>query len=368
MELIFSDPNYDVEGELIYSNITNDVVGVFHGEADGAKVFFDTKYKAFQRAIDKAIPNAYNHVVDFSANEKKYILFSTGPLEPGAFSYGDRESKSLNFLLDQYPMLHQQELSGKEKIVYQARDKTNIEAYLTLPHGGIKKNNPAIIVPHGGPMARDYGGFDWFTEFFASRGYVVLQPNFRGSSGYGFDFALQSIGDWGGAMQDDLGDAANWLVANYTVNKKSVCIVGSSYGGYAAMMGAVKQQDIFKCAGSFAGISDLDLLLTKARKFTNYDVVKEQIGSNAAYLKNRSPLNYAAKIDIPIMLIHGENDLIVHVDQSRKMFDALQKNNKLVEYIELENGNHFMAIEANRLKVLTSFERFLKTHIPVPKS
>jgi dipeptidyl aminopeptidase/acylaminoacyl peptidase len=270
--------------------------------------------------------------------------------------------------LDQYPLLYQQHLSGKEKVVYQARDKVDIEAYLTMPHRGIKENNPAIIVPHGGPMARIYEGFDWFTEFFASRGYVILQPNFRGSSGYGFEFALQSIGDWGGVMQDDLGDAANWLAANYSVDKKSICILGGSYGGYAAMMGAVKQQGIFKCAASFSGISDLDLLLTKARKFTNYDIVKKQIGSDATYRKNRSPVNHAENIDIPMMLIHGESDLIVHVDQSRRMFKALQKYNKPVEYIELENGDHFMSIEGNRLKVLTSFERFLNEHIPVPKS
>jgi dipeptidyl aminopeptidase/acylaminoacyl peptidase len=368
MELIFSDPEYDVEGKLIYSTLTNDVIGVFHGEADGAKVFFDDKYKAFQRGLDQAIPNAYNQVVDFSRDEKKYVLFSSNPEEPGAFYYGDRESKSLSFLLDQYPLLYQQHLSGKEKVVYQARDKVDIEAYLTMPHRGIKENNPAIIIPHGGPMARIYEGFDWFTEFFASRGYVILQPNFRGSSGYGFEFALQSIGDWGGVMQDDLGDAANWLATNYSVDKKSICILGGSYGGYAAMMGAVKQQDIFKCAASFSGISDLDLLLTKARKFTNYDIVKKQIGSDATYRKNRSPVNHAENIDIPMMLIHGESDLIVHVDQSRRMFKALQKHNKPVEYIELENGNHFMSIEENRIKVLTSFERFLNEHIPVPKS
>lgn len=365
-ELIYSDPKYDVDGSLIYSKNTNDVIGVFHGEADGSKVFFDAKYKAFQSGLDKAIPNAYNQVVDFSDDEKKYILFSSSSSEPGVYYYGDRESKSLSFLMDQYPLLYQQNLSGKEKIVYQARDKIDIEAYLTLPHGGIKQNNPAIIIPHGGPMARDYSGFDWFTEFFASRGYVVLQPNFRGSSGYGFEFALQSIGDWGGAMQDDLADAAHWLTSNYTVDKKSVCIIGSSYGGYAAMMAAVKQQDIFKCAASFAGVSDLNLLLTKARKFSNYDIVKKQISANAAKRKARSPITHAKSIDIPLMLIHGDEDLVVHVDQSRKMYKAMQ-NNKYIEYIELEHGNHFMSLEANRLKVLSSFERFLKTHIPVIK-
>ena len=367
-ELVFSDPDYDVDGSLIYSQKTNDVVGVYHGEADGAKVYFDEKYKAFQQSLDKAIPDAYNQIVNFTDDEKKYILFTSNSREPGAFYLGDRDKKSLSFLLEQYPLLYNQKLSGKKKIQYQARDKTDIEAYLTLPHGGIKQNNPAIVIPHGGPMARDYDGFDWFVEFFASRGYVVLQPNFRGSSGYGFEFALKSIGDWGGAMQDDLADAAKWLVKNYSIDKKSVCIIGGSYGGYAAMMGAAKQQDIFSCAASFAGVADLNLLLTKARRFSNYDIVEKQIGSNSAKRKDRSPITFAKSIQIPLMLIHGDQDLIVHVDQSRKMYKAMQKNNKNIEYIELENGNHHMSIEDNRLKVLSSLERFLHTHIPIVKN
>jgi dipeptidyl aminopeptidase/acylaminoacyl peptidase len=166
-------------------------------------------------------------------------------------------------------------------------------------------------------------------------------------------------------MQDDLGDAANWLAANYSVDKKSICILGASYGGYAAMMGAVKQQHIFKCAASFAGVSDLNLLLIKARKFSNYDVVEKQIGSNASERKKRSPINYAKDINIPLMLIHGDQDIVVSVDQSRKMFSALQKHNKLVEYIELKNGNHNLSIEQNRLSVLSSLEAFFDKHIPV---
>lgn len=366
-ELVFSDPDYDVLGRLIYSKKTNDVIGVFHGEADGAKVFFDKNYNNFQRSLDKAIPNAYNQIVNFSEDESKYILYTSNSKEPGAYYLGDREKKSLSFLLDQYPLLYSQKLSGKKKIVYQARDKIDIEAYLTLPHGGIKANNPAIIVPHGGPMARDYDGFDWFVEFFASRGYVVLQPNFRGSTGYGFEFALESVGDWGGAMQDDLADAANWLASNYSVDKSAQCIVGGSYGGYAAMMAAVKQQDVFSCAASFAGVSDLNLLLTKALKFTNYDLVEKNIGGSSTKRKQRSPITHVKSIEIPLMLIHGDKDLVVHVDHSRKMYKAMKKYKKNVEYIELENGSHHMSIEANRLKVLTSFERFLNTHIPVIK-
>ena len=342
------------------------MIGVFHSEAEGSKVFFDENFQAFQRSLDKAIPNAYNQVASLSADERKYILFTSNSKEPGAYYLGDRDKKSLEFVLEQYPLLYKQPLSGKEKITYEARDKLKIEAYLTMPHGGIVADNPAIILPHDGPMVRDHGGFDWFVEFFASRGYVVLQPNFRGSSGYGFEFEMESIGNWGGAMQDDLADAATWLIANHSVDSQSVCILGGSYGGYAALMAAAKQQHIFKCAASFAGISDLNLLLRKALRFSNYDFVKMVVGDDSQKLKRRSPINYVKNIEIPVMIIHGDQDLIVHVEQSRTMYKAMQKNKKQVEYIELKDGNHYMSIEANRLLVLSSFERFLGEHIPVP--
>ena len=134
------------------------------------------------------------------------------------------------------------------------------------------------------------------------------------------------------------------------------------------MMAAVKQQDTFSCAASFAGVADLNLLLTKALKFTNYDIVEKNIGASSAKRKNRSPITHVKNIEIPLMLIHGDKDLIVHVDQSRKMYKAMKKHKKNVEYIELEDGNHNMSIEANRLKVLSSFERFLNTYIPVIKN
>lgn len=361
-ELIFHDPDYDVEGSLIYSDKTGDIIGVYHGEANGAKVFFDRAYNQFQFALDKAIPGAYNAVESFSADERKYVLFTSNPLQPGAYYLGNRDTKQLSFLLDQYPSLHQQTLSGKDKISYQARDDIEIEGYITLPHKGLEDNNPAIILPHGGPMARDYEGFSWFTEFFASRGYVILQPNFRGSSGYGFEFEMSSLKDWGGAMQDDLADAAHWLAANYSVDRDNICILGSSYGGYAALMAAVVQQDTFKCAASFAGVSDIQSIIRTARRFSNYEVVVKQFGDDKQRLSERSPLKLAEKVNIPVLLLHGDKDLVVDVSHSRKMFKELRRHNKQVEYTELKNGNHYMEIEENRIAILEAFEMFLHRH------
>ena len=362
-ELVYADEKYDIEGSLIYSKKTKDVIGVYHGEANNAKVFFADEYAQFQKALNKAIPDTYNNVSSFSADEQKYILFTSSPTMPGAYFLGDRKAGSLSFVLEQYPLLAKKKLSGKDKISYLARDKTTIEGYITLPHPDAVKNNTALIIPHGGPMARNYGGFDWFTEFFASRGYTILEPNFRGSSGYGFDFEMASIKSWGGVMQDDLADAALWLTKNYEIAPSNVCIIGSSYGGYAALMAAVKQQDIFRCAGSFAGVSDLEYLVKKARKFTNYKVVKKQIGDDYDKLEQQSPINFAEKINIPVLLIHGDKDRVVDVKHSQKMRDELQDYNKDFEYIELENGNHHLEIEQNRVKTLSSFESFLQKNL-----
>jgi len=362
-ELIFHDPLYDVEGSLIYSKKTNDVVGVYHGEADNAKVFFDPVYDNFQKALNKALPDAYNNVSSFSADERKYILYTSSGQSPGAYYLGDRDINDLTFVLEQYPLLYQQKLSGKNKISYKARDSIEIEGYLTLPHSNVKNIKAAIVLPHGGPMARNYAGFDWFTEFFASRGYTILEPNFRGSSGYGFKFEMEAVQKWGGAMQDDLADAALWMLKEYDIDKNKVCILGGSYGGYAALMAAVKQQDVFKCAASFAGVSDLELIVSKARRFTNNEVVKKQFGTDSDVLEENSPVNFAKDINIPVLLIHGDKDRVVDVRHSRDMYEELQDYKKEVEYIELENGNHHMEIEAHRMKVLTSLETFLQKNI-----
>jgi dipeptidyl aminopeptidase/acylaminoacyl peptidase len=362
-ELVYADKHYDIEGSLIYSQKTNDVIGVYHGEAEDAKIFFSKKYAKFQQALNQAIPDAYNNISSMSADERRYILFTSNSTTPGAYYLGDRDAGSLDFVLEQYPMLAKQKLSGKSKISYQARDNTTIEGYVTLPHANSPQHKAALIIPHGGPMARNYDGFDWFSEFFASRGYTILEPNFRGSSGYGFDFEMASIKNWGGAMQDDLADAAIWLTKHHKIAANKICIIGASYGGYAALMAAVKQQDVFRCAGSFAGVSDLEYIVKKARKFTNYKVVKKQIGDDYDKLEQQSPVNFAEEINIPVLLIHGDKDRVVDVQHSKAMHEELLDYDKIVEYVELENGNHHLEIEENRIKTLTSFEQFLQKHL-----
>lgn len=362
-ELIYSDERYDVDGALIYSKISNDVIGFYHSGADNAKVFFDDNYAKFQQLLNTTFPDSFNNISSLSGDENKYVLFSRPADSPAAYYIGDRKNKSIEFLFDRYPLLNNKKLSGKKIIEFKARDGLNIEGYVTLPYGGIKENSPALIIPHGGPMSRTYGDFDWMSQFFASRGYTVLQPNFRGSSGYGFDFAMESIQNWGGAMQHDLADAAHWLVENYTIDKGRICILGASYGGYAALMAAAKQQDVFRCAASFAGVSDLRFVVRESRGFTNSSVVKKQIGNDFIRLKKQSPIALSEQINIPVLLIHGENDRVVDVRHSQEMYDELKSFAKNVEYFELKDGNHYLEIEGNRLETLRHFEKFLSKYL-----
>ena len=361
--LVYADKKYDIEGSLIYSKKTNDVIGVYHGEAEHSKIYFSDDHRTFQQLLNLAIPGAYNNIVSYSRNERQYILFSSDDNNPGAYMFGEKGVAGLDLIAYQYPLLVDQTQSGRQKVSYKARDGLEIEGYVTMPYGGLKKNNPVIIMPHGGPMVRNYGGFDWLSEFLASRGYLIMEPNFRGSSGYGFKFAMSAIQAWGGAMQDDLQDAALWLQKTYNVGENNTCIFGASYGGYAALMAASTQQSTFKCAASFAGVSDLEEVVRRSRGFTNYDVVKKQIGTDDDKLEKQSPINYAEQINIPILLMHGEKDRVVDVKHSRNMYNELKEFDKTVEYIELPAGNHHLEIEKNRLDVLRTLEKFLHTHL-----
>lgn len=361
--LIYADKDYDIEGQLIYSKQTKDVIGVYHGESENNKIYFDPSFEKFQQALNQALPNSSNNIVSLSNNNRQYILHTSSQETPGRYYFGDRDSGELTPLIDEYPQLTNAPAVEKSKQSYSASDGLMIEAYLSMPENLPANKRPAVIIPHGGPMSRVYGGFDWFTEFFASRGYVVLEPNFRGSSGYGFQFEMASIENWGGAMQTDLADAATWLVKNHRVDKNRICIVGASYGGYAALMAAAIQQDTFKCAASFAGVSDLQYLVRKSQNFTNHKVVEKQFGKNADALKKHSPVNLTKEINIPIMLIHGELDTIVPVQHSQNMYKALVDHNKKVKYFELENGTHHLSNERNRLKTLSLIDSFLAEYL-----
>jgi dipeptidyl aminopeptidase/acylaminoacyl peptidase len=260
--------------------------------------------------------------------------------------------------------LGNQSLGPASTFRYKARDGLSIEAVLTLPKGRDPKNLPLILMPHGGPEARDSANYDWWVQFLASRGYAVVQPNYRGSTGYGDDFQKAGDGEWGRKMQDDLNDAVADLATKGMIDPKRVCIVGASYGVYAAMRGAQRDGAKFRCAISYAGVSDLNGMLNYDGRFLYGNTARDSWKESAPDLKEVSPINHAADFSAPILIMHGKKDLRVPLSQSKRMADRLRIAGKPIDYVEQPLGDHYFSREADRIQFLEVMEAFLKKHNP----
>ncbi len=364
-ELILSNKNYDISGRLIYSTALKEVVGLYYSDGSSKSIFWNKEFQAFQAGIDKAMPDTDNYIISMSDDARKYILYSSNSTNPGTYYFGDRDKKTLHHIASAYPQLTEDVLIEKELRRYKARDGLELDGFLSLPKNFASQPSATIIFPHGGPMSSDGLDFDMFSTFFANRGYVVFQPNFRGSSGYGHDFMMRAVGGYGLEMQDDLEDAVKYLIDKKITDPKKVCIAGASYGGYAALMGATKTPDLFQCSISFAGISDLLRMRNSYRNFVNSEVVQKQFGDDSSQLKKTSPVRMAEKVKIPILLIHGKDDTVVPVTQSRIMAEALKDEGKSYEYIELENGTHNLDYLPDRKQTFEAMENFLKKYLPL---
>lgn len=300
-QLVFSDPKYDFDGQLIYSRQNGELIGFSHSNIDNYHHYWDKGRLKLQRSLKAALDGFDPVVIDVDKENNRYIAFIKSANEPDLYMLGDRKEKSLIEVGSLYSNLFGDVILDKQVLTYQARDGVTIEGYLTLPNSETKQAHPTIILPHGGPHARDYNEFDYWSQLFASRGFAVFQPNFRGSFGYGFEFEKSALQDWGGKMQDDLQDAAKWLTEQGYSKADKICIGGASYGGYAALMALVKHSESFQCAASFAGVSDLKHIAKRARFFTTKDVIRKQIGDDYDKLEQRSPAYLADKITKPVL-------------------------------------------------------------------
>jgi dipeptidyl aminopeptidase/acylaminoacyl peptidase len=272
---------------------------------------------------------------------------------------------------DSYPGIPPGTLSPVEVVPYPARDGAKLFAYVTARPGGGAK--PMVVLPHGGPEARDYYRFDAFAQFLAAHGYIVVQPNFRGSSGFGEAFALAGRGQWGLRMQDDVTDAVKHMIDSGRADAKRVCIVGASYGGYAALAGVTLTPDLYKCAVSIAGVSDLPEMLGSERSENGADsntfyYWRDSIGDlmkDRPALEAVSPRRQAAKVNVPVLLIHGEKDQTVLVRQSQIMQDALKAAGKQSRLIRLKEADHYWN-NWKRADLMTLYQEtaaFLKAHL-----
>lgn len=306
-------------------------------------------------------------VVDMSADQNRWLLEVSGPLEAGGFYMYDHAAARVWPVADMHPGVDAAGLSPVSTVTYASRDGTQLWAYVTA-RAGVTGPRPMIVVPHGGPESRDYYGYDSLAQFLASRGYVVLQPNFRGSSGFGRAFADAGRGQWGGVMQNDVTDAVQHMITSGVADPAKICIVGASYGGYAALAGVAMTPDLYRCAVSIAGVSDLPEIINRgsdAGTVTRYYWLQSigNPGENRAALDAISPRHLAGQIRAPVLLIHGEEDDVVEIRQSELMQQALGRRTRLVR---LPEEGHYWDdwTREHRLTVYRELDRFLAENNP----
>jgi dipeptidyl aminopeptidase/acylaminoacyl peptidase len=302
-----------------------------------------------------------NNIVSTTRDRRKVLIRSASDVDAGAYLYLDRDKGSLDFIAETMPGINPELMSPVEAVSYLARDGIEIPAYLTVPLDVSRENLRVIVLPHGGPNSRDDQSFWFLSQFLAARRYAVFQPNFRGSSGYGRNYENAGRSEWGGRMQQDVTDGTNWLIEQGIAAADQICIVGWSYGGYAAAMGVVQEPDLYRCAASINGVLDLPRLIADDRKYIGGSAWTRHVGLADENAKNVSPYHQAEQIRVPMLIVQARDDSRVHLDQGKRMAARLRKLGKQVEYVEVELGGHLMNNENARAQILESLEGFLAT-------
>ena len=351
------------------------LVGLGYVEDFQKYQLFEPKLERAWATVSEALPERQLLISSFSDSFDQVVFHVEGRGEPGGYYLFDGSTNSLSLVRREFPGIAPNQMAPVSLINYTAADGLEIQGYLTLPPGREARNLPLIMYPHGGPAARDYAGFDWGAQAMASRGYAVFQPNFRGSDGISQGFLEAGYGEWGGKMQSDLSDGVKALVDRGIVDPARVCIVGSSYGGYAAMAGMTLDAGTYRCGVATAGVSDLAAMVRSEERpgaqgsrnasvrywqrfmgFTNY---------NDPSLAERSPALQAGRLQGPLLLIHGRNDTVVPYEQSELMLRAAQATGKTdVRLVPLESEDHYLSTAAGRARQLEEMMTFLLENNP----
>ncbi len=379
--LVLYDPETKAFGEVIAAHpqvdlanlVSNNgiVVGVRYDADRGATAWFDASLAKIQSSIDRAMPASVNML--FPSRDRSVILvFSYSDVSPGSFYLFDPRAGKMEWLVDRSPQIKPKEMASMQPVRYKARDGMEIPAYLTLPTNGRKKDLPMVVMVHGGPWVEgDEWGFHPEVQFLAARGYAVLQPNFRGTTRYGWKHFSSSFGQWGLAMQDDVTDGVKWAVAEGIADAKRVCIYGASYGGYATMMGLAKDPDLYKCGINYVGVTDVNLFLTATwsdyaqSDFLKY-TVQEMVGDSkkdAERLKATSPVEQAHRIKAPVLMAYGAADYRVPIEHGQRMRSAMERNGLKPIWMVADGEGHGFREMANQKMFYEAMAKFLEENI-----
>jgi dienelactone hydrolase len=360
--LVFAHPKVDVSGVVRIGKYDRPIGAAYSTDYDHVE-YFDPVLAKLAANIGKALPGAPQvNILDESWDGSKLLIFVGSDTEPGAYYLYDRKTRQLGKLSSERPALDGVPLGARKPVTYPARDGTPIPAYLTLPPGQTAKGLPVVIMPHGGPSSRDTFGFDWLSQYFAKLGYAVLQPNYRGSAGYGEAwFQENGFKAWRTAI-GDINDGARWLVAQGIGDANRLAIFGWSYGGYAALQANVLEPDLYKATVAVAPVTDLQQLKTESRFWSGYLLEREFIGTGPHIIEG-SPARNAAAIKTPVLMFHGTLDLNVDIAQSRRMESALKNAGKPVELVVYDDLQHSLIDSFARADLLLRSGKFLSAHV-----
>lgn len=357
-ELLKSRDDVDVDG-LIRIGRKGRVVGVSYATEKRYVEYFDPELEKLASGLGKALPGQpLISILDANEDESVLVIAASSDTDPGMVYLYEKANRSLGELFPLRDPLAGRAMGAMTPVTYPAADGMQIPGYLTLPPGSDGKNIPAIVLPHGGPGARDEWGFDWLPQFFAARGYAVLQPNFRGSAGYGEAwFGRNGFKSWELAV-GDVNDAGRWLVSEGIADPEKMAVAGWSYGGYAALQSQVLDPDLYKAVVAIAPVTDLDLLREENRRYSSYLAVDRFVG-NGPHIEAGSPARHAEAFRAPVLLVHGTMDLNVSDAQSKLMRDRLRGKDKPVDYLEFKGLDHSLVHSGARGIMLKRIGEFL---------
>jgi acetyl esterase/lipase len=336
-------------------------------EENDDPVFFDKPAQDTVGKIISAFRPVGGDVRNWTPDFSRILLTTAGNNDSGTWYLIDTVAGQSHVIGRSRPDIKANQVGPISTVTYKAQDGLEIEGILTLPPGRAAKNLPIVVFPHGGPRSHDEATFDWWAQAFASRGYAVLQPNFRGSTGYGDDFLKAGNGQWGRKMQTDLSDGLAYLAEQGTVDPKRACIMGASYGGYAALAGVTLQTGVYRCSVAVAPVTDLKMSVDQDYRETGSKDLRDywlELMGDRKDLDTYSPRQNATRADAPILLIHGRDDTVVPYRHSQVMADALKDAGKPYEFVQLREEDHNLSRSETRKLMLQSALTFVQKHNP----
>jgi len=343
-------------------------MGYIEGGASARPVFAKESHSQAARKTFAAFKDYEISMRGWTDDLSNVIVRISGNQESGSWFTVDLNNLSANALAYERPAIGPEQVGAISTVKYAAREGLELDGILTLPPGTEPKNLPLVMMPHGGPHSYDSPAFDWWAQAFASRGYAVFQPNFRGSTHKTQEFRTAGYGEWGGKMQSDKTDGLLALAEKGIIDPERACIVGASYDGYAALAGVTLEQGVYRCAVAVAPVSDIDDMYKQdyrasARDQTTKNSLLLQLGPRGSW-KAVSPLRHAEKADAPVLLIHGKDDVVVPYSHSVKMADKLKDHGKEYEMVTLEGEDHWLSLSDTRKQMLEASVAFVQKHNP----